>query len=278
MTVRVLEKYKGLITNTTADLEEHLQEINEKLQSLSLRGITISDYSSAERRQIQEERDSTQQYLKIYAQLVTHIDQLQPTVFESIPTLSDAYQAPGSQLGGLPSARLITADTFKACKERLSDTTIKLESHLQDINDRLQKLSLPGSKDSNGQVDKQERIKEELDSIKQCLAICAQASAQANKERINVFKDISMAGDGHQVLVSTIEDLISARRVTAGARSWQWLGQISDDSLQQLSQNHGHVALERPIESQTEASSLFEGRYGVGLKLTSSNSKDAIAK
>ena len=84
-----------------------------------------------------------------------------------------------------------------------------------------------------------------------------------------MFEDVSMADNGHQVLVSTIRDLISAKRVTAGARAWQWLGQMFDDSLQQLSRNHGHVATERPKESQTKAGGHFEGRYGVGLKLAS---------
>jgi hypothetical protein len=272
--VRVLKEYKDLITNTTADLEEHLQQIDDKLQALSLQDLAISDEIVAERRQIQEERDSTQQCLKICAQVVTHIDQHQPTIFENTSTPSDGYQAPDTKLGGFPSARIITADTFKVCKEKLSDTTMKLESHLQDIDNRLQNLSLPGSKNSNDQVAEQERIKEELDSIKQCLAICAQASTQANKERVNIFEDISMTDDGHQVLVSTIGDLISARRVTAGARSRQWLGQMSDDSLQQLSQNSSHFAAEKSVESQTERSGNFEGRYGVGLKLSSPNLKD----
>ncbi|KAG0644999.1 hypothetical protein D0Z07_9215 [Hyphodiscus hymeniophilus] len=273
VTVRVLKEYKDMITNTTTDLEEHLHEIDNKLQALSLRGLTISDEGAVEQRQIQEERDSTQQCLNICAEVVTHIDQLQPTVFENISTPSEGYQA-GTKLGGLPSARLITANTFKACKESLSDATSRLEGHLQDIDNRVQSLSLPRSENSNERAAKQELIKEELDSIKQCLAICAQASTQADKERMNVFEDVSMADDGHQVLVSTIGDLISARRVTAGARSWQWLGQMSDDSLQQLSQNHRHIATEIPLESQMEASGRFEGRYGVGLKLTSPNQKD----
>ena len=43
MTVRVLKEYKEMITNTTADLEEHLQEIDNKLKALTLRGLTNTD-------------------------------------------------------------------------------------------------------------------------------------------------------------------------------------------------------------------------------------------
>lgn len=266
MTTSVLKEYKEMITNTTVDLEEHLQEINDRLKAFAPPGLTLSVECAAEQRQIQEERDSTQQCLKICAQVVTHIDQLQPTVFENISTSPGAYQAHTTKLEGHSSAKLFTADTFKICKEKLSDANTKLESHLQDINSRLRNLALPGPRSSNEQAAEQEKIQEELDSIKQCLAICAQASMQANKERTNVFEDISTADDGHQVLVSTIGDLISARRVTAGARSRQWLGQMSDDSLQQLSHNRGHVAAEGPVEPQAKASG-FEERHGAGLVL-----------
>ena len=94
---------------------------------------------------------------------------------------------------------------------------------------------------------------------------------------MNVFEDISTADNSHQVLISTIGDLISARRVTAGARSRQWLGQMSDDSLQQMSQSHGHVNAEGPVESQAEASDRFEGRHGAGFVLKAdSNEKRRI--
>ena len=51
------------------------------------------------------------------------------------------------------------------------------------------------------------------------------------EERINVFEDIEIAGDEHPPIVATLGDLISAKRVTVGARSTQWLGQMPDASL-----------------------------------------------
>jgi hypothetical protein len=264
-----------MITNTTADLEEHLQDIDNKLQTLSLQGASISNEDATERQQIQEERDSTQQCLGICAQVFGHIEKVQPTAFENISTPLGAYQGPGTKPGGLPSARLVTADAFTACKERLSDTTAQLESHLQDIDNRLRHLYLPIPKKSNEQVVEQERIREELESIKQCLAICTQASMKANQERTNDFEDVSMSDDGYQAIVSTIGDLVSARRVTAGARSLQCMGQMSDESLQQLSRHHSHIAIEGTVEPQTGTGTQFEGRYGAGFKLTTPSLKDA---
>ena len=97
----------------------------------------------------------------------------------------------------------------------------------------------------------QERIQDEKDSIKQRLAICAQASEQEDEDRTNVLEDVSTAQDAHQVVVATLGDLISASRVTAGVRSTQWLRQISDATLQQLSRDRGRVAMGNAMEPQS---------------------------
>ena len=274
VTASVLKEYKEVITNTTADLEDHLQEIDKKLQSLSLQGGAISDEDAAERRQMQEERDSTQQCLGICAQVFTHIDQVHPNATDNTSTPLAGYQRPVITFGGLVSARQTTADTLKAMKEKLSTTTIQLEKHLQDINNRLEKFSSQPLKQSNEQAAEQDRMKEEMESIKQCLEICSQATMQADKERINDFEDITMTDDGQQVVVSTIGDLVSAKRVTAGARSIQWLGQMSDESLQQLSRDRSRIASENATQQQTGTDSQFEGRYGAGVKLRSLNLND----
>ena len=115
----------------------------------------------------------------------------------------------------------------------------------------------------------QERLQEEKDSVKQCLAICSQASEQVGQVRTNVFEDVSTAQDAHQVAVATLGDLISARRVTAGVGSTQWLGQMSDASLQQLSRDRGHVAMDKYMQPQNGMVEQFEDRYGAGYKLSS---------
>jgi hypothetical protein len=71
VTVNVLEEYKDIITNTTSDLEKHLQEIDNKLQPFSLQGTRTSDEDRAERAQLREEMDSTEQCLRICAQTAT---------------------------------------------------------------------------------------------------------------------------------------------------------------------------------------------------------------
>ena len=50
-------------------------------------------------------------------------------------------------------------------------------------------------------------------------------------EEVERLRRGSMADDGHQLILSSMADLISARRVTIGSRSTEWLGQMSDASL-----------------------------------------------
>jgi chromosome segregation ATPase len=269
VTVNVLKEYKEMITNTTSDLEDHLQEIDNKLQTLSLQGARMSDEDAAERERIQEERDSTKQCLRVCAQVSEHMDQVQPNAFEDVSTASDAHQAIVATLGDNISARRVTTNVFKECKEKLTNTTSELEEHLREINNRLQSLSPRAARMSGEQAAEQERIQEEKDCIKQCLAICAQASEQADQVRTNVFEDVSTAQDAHQLVVATLGDLISARRVTAGVRSTQWLGQMSDDTVQQLSRDRGRVTMEKATEPQSGMVEEFEDRYGAGYKLSS---------
>lgn len=255
-----------MITNTTSDLEDRLQEINGRLQTLSLQGPIISDEDATERERIRQERSSTQQCLDICAQVYTHIDQVQLTSIENISTPSGAYQGPDTPLDRIAPARTITTDTIKACKDNITSATTRLKSHLEELNNIQQSLSAPPANSSSDRAVEQQRIQEQIDGIKQCLAICDQNSLKASQERINIFEDIVMAEDGKQVIVSTIGDLISAKRVTAGAGSMQVLGQMSDDSVQHLSREHVRTLTEKSTKPQL-GDRQFETRYGAGVKL-----------
>ncbi|CZR68787.1 uncharacterized protein PAC_18686 [Phialocephala subalpina] len=236
ITTNVLRQYKEMILNTTSDLEGHLENIDNKLQAICIQSTEISYKDNVERQQIQEERDGTQQCLDICKQVLTQIDQVQPNFFVD---LSSTYVLPITMLSSLTSAQQLTSQTVKACKERLTAA-------------------------------KRERIQEERDAIKQGLDICADALGQANEEKTNVYEDIASSDDSHQVIISTVGALISARRVTGGSRTFQVLGQISDESFQIFS---SRVGTEKSLEPQTRVDPEFEGRYGTGIKLSVPNSK-----
>ena len=267
VTVEILAEYKEMITNTTTDLEDHLQEIDRKLQILSLQGAAASNGEANERDRIQEERDSTKQCLYICDWVSEHLDQIKPNAFEDISTAAGGYREIVSTPGNYIPAKLITTEAFKDCKERLPDTTSQLRKHLQEINKKLQDLPSRGDRLSGDDGIEQGRIQEEKDSLKQCLAICAQASVQVESVRTNVFEDVSAAQDAHQLVVATLGDLISARNVSAAARSTQWLGQMSDASLQQLSRDRNRLAGETAVDSGSAMVGDFQDRHGTGKKL-----------
>jgi hypothetical protein len=60
--------------------------------------------------------------------------------------------------------------------------------------------------------------------MKQCLAIRTQASRQPDQVRTNVFEDVAAARNTHQLIVATLGDLVSAKRITTGLGATQWLG------------------------------------------------------
>jgi len=260
-----------MIDNATSDLQEHLDDVDRKLEVIQSQGQSSSPQDAAESQWIQEEKESTHQCLVICAKVSMHIEEFRSGVFENISTPANDNQGPVTTLGNLVSARLATNHALKECKETLNDTSNKLELHLQTMEHRLRNLRSGSQKIPDEQGTEEERIQNERDSAKQCLAICSQASEQANEDRTNIFEDVSMAEDGHQVIVSTIGDLILAKRVSAGARSTQWMGQMSDDSVQQLAKTLGQSAI------GNAAGTELEDRFGSGFKLYSRQSTGAGA-
>ena len=109
VTVNVLEEYKDIITNTTSDLEEHLQEIDNKLQPFSLQSSRTSDEDRAERAQLREEMDSTEKCLRICSQVSERINKVQPNAIEDTSAAHDAHRMVAATLGDLISVRRVTA-------------------------------------------------------------------------------------------------------------------------------------------------------------------------
>ena len=110
-------------------------------------------------------------------------------------------------------------------------------------------------------------MREERDSIAKWLDTCTDASSPAEEARTNIFEDVASGDNSHQLVVSTIDDLISAKRIVTGSRSVQWLGHMSDDTIQKLSNNHRQCAEENESEKQKQTQDDFRGRYGTGYNL-----------
>jgi hypothetical protein len=276
-----------MIDNTTSDLQEILEQADDELAKSTLEGRLLDPGVSNDLDQssIEEERASIDHCLRICKQVASHLEQAQAEVMVTTK-MRDSNDTTAMNIQQSP-ARSITSEKLGYCKTGLNFTVSELRLRLQDADHRLQRLLRQNSRENDIEgVSLSGQTPEDLESIKQCLAICEDATEELAKARVNVFEDVHMTDDAHQVIVATLGDLIHAKRISTGARSKQWLGQMSDSSLQQLSKDNKvstgnaikkeNVSKDRGHEDRqnTEPDELgstinhrFEGQHGTGRKL-----------
>ena len=267
VTTNVLKEYKEMITKTTSNLGEHLRKIDQELQMNSSQDTAVTNPVGKERDRLQEEKDSTEQSLRVCAMVSDHIDQAELNKFEDISTSSNGHRTIVSSQKGPTSAKQAKQKLFRESREKLNQTASELERYLEEVKSRLQRVPSQAPRSSDDDMREQHRMREEREGIQQCLAICAEASEQANKACTNVLEDVSAAQDAQQVVVATLGDLISARRVTAVDKSTQWLGQMSDDTVQQLSRDRNCSLVDKAAGSRSAIVTTFKDRYGMGKTL-----------
>jgi len=237
---------------------------------------TATSEDDVELQQAQEERESTKRCLEICVTVFAQLEKIQL----QIPRGSDSSSGSSSHGGGGVSARAgeITLTALERCRNTMVEAKVQLENHFNFLSNQLQSLASQ-ERDKSEEIEFQ-RAQDEMASIKQCLTICARAAEEAAKHRVNTVEDVSAAEDSHQVVVATLGDLISMRKVKAGVRAEQWLGQMSDKSLQRLSADRPSSAASsaRMTDEPHESSATdikFVGRYGTGRPLATPKRPDA---
>lgn len=264
ITSSVLEEYKQMIAETTSDLQDHLVDIDGRVRSLQKKESFRS--ASSELEEVTEEKASTEQCLYICAGVAAAIEAFE----KDLASGTDARSASRSEHTNSAQARKITETMLTEFQVKLLSNRKAIESRLREIDRRLHDLSEKGPQITGEEALRLESMKEERDSITQCLNICTDASNLAGNPRVNIFEDIKSADDSHQLVVSTIGDLISAKHITTGARSAQWFGQMSDETLQQLSRNQ-RLVLPDEKKPGLRVSHGFHEKYGAGYQLEHSN-------
>ena len=241
-----------------SDLDDRLRSVDDQLRTLTS-SAPPREPEDVDQQAMQNERENIQQCLDICARVSSHIEEVQSTTFKDINVPADGDHTQVRTSGVAASSRLATNDALQHCKDTLITASSQLRRHLEDVYRRLDALGYARPTDST----EQRKMQEEIDSIKQSISICADAS-NVVQDRTSTYDRVTLTDDGHQVVVSTVGDLINARDISAGARSAQWLGQMSDDSLQHLSQNRTKFA---PEIFKPEEAPKFEERYGQGRNL-----------
>jgi hypothetical protein len=253
-------KYQEMIKTTICDLEERLEIINQKLNT-PLQTLGGSGNDNNERKRITEEIESTKECLNICIGVFKHVDGIRPSIFKASSTPPSTVDH--TNVGPI-SANFTTKQTLESCNKTLDNQIQQLQSHLQHMSHRLESFLSSEGTDLERDAERQ-RILDDFSSTKQSLDICLGASERASKDRLNIYTDVSVAEDSSQYIVSTIGDLISATNISAGARSFQCMGQLSEVSLQKIATSPRPIVVE-PEVPQTQPGANFE-RYGSGFKL-----------
>ena len=164
---------------------------------------------------------------------------------------------------------------------------------MKDIIDRLVAKSNTATTSKEDLVDLT-RLRDEWDTARECRDICSRANTNL-KENVSAI-DNDASGDAVQFLVSTTNKTISGRNRGHGWRIRQFGGHMSDTSLQKISGDYAHGAVqvqnapnESPIlrgnatsvsddeeeeeeeEEDAGAGAEFGERHGPGVKLLSVN-------
>lgn len=84
-----------------------------------------------------------------------------------------------------------------------------------------------------------EEYQKEASGTETPLEICKQAESEANRQRVHLFEDVTTGNNSRQAIVTTLDDLISARRIKSGDSSFQALGRMSDESIQSFFKDPG---------------------------------------
>lgn len=234
VTTSVLNEYQGKIEDTMSDLTERLRTVDEQLHLLLEQKTASTNDSEVEQYNLRSEQESIQQCMSICTNVSAHIDSVRPGIVTTTSTYDDRLKI-ATMDAAMLSVQKDTEQVLGRCKDNLSGLLSQLQNRLEDIAQRQHTLFPQRTAYETCDTDEQS-IQEEIESIKQSLKICEEASQEAQPNRTNVFEDISMADDGQQILISTFGDLICARKITAGSRSLQWFGQMSDETLQQMLQ------------------------------------------
>ncbi|KAJ5647982.1 hypothetical protein N7490_004354 [Penicillium lividum] len=216
-----IDEYNELIEDTKCDLELHLQSIENRLKSLSPgEGVSL-EVEKINLQMMEEEKESTQHGLEICDQFSAYIEQTRATLLMKmtrVPTTSEVE--PSFIEHNIPW--LILAQALNSAEKE-----VIARDSAQLLNCRIAPLQ-------NDETGEQNESQEEADNNKNSLNSLDQISQETSESRTNHFEDITTGDRSTQFVVSTLKDLVSARRITSGSNSLQVLGQISDDSLQQM--------------------------------------------
>ncbi|KAE8136801.1 hypothetical protein BDV38DRAFT_283738 [Aspergillus pseudotamarii] len=232
ITEGVLKEYKELIQNTQCDLENHLDDIRTRLESSSLKGSPTTEIHAADLQRMEDEKQCTQKGLDICQRFLDFMNQSRSSLlgdFEhTTRELHRPYTIPPSQ------SSLINAEGFNSAHKELMSWKISLYQYLSEVDKQFPAQKVDFAPLQRDQTSDSRTFQDEVRGTEALLTFCKQAEKAANKQRINYYEDIAVGDNTRLAVVTTFKDLISAKHIKSGNGSCIALGQMSDDSIQNV--------------------------------------------
>ncbi|PVH91133.1 hypothetical protein DM02DRAFT_620677 [Periconia macrospinosa] len=269
VTPEVLDDYKDMILDTKNDLNTHLKDLQKKIDRLKAGDTEAINAIATEWQAMLEEKESTQQGLNMCAQLSAHIVQLESASKEH------------TQFSERPSAHKHVKKGLSEARASIESLISRLQTHEALLGSQLEAMSLQETL-SEPVAAQLARLQQTKDSVSQCIKIVSDAGELA-KERSNFFEDITLADNSYAFSVSTVNELVTARRVNLSGRSRHFGGQVTDDTVQKSmealtqldteymrSLNDAKGRYQTPSATTSEGPSRaeqFHDRFGPGVTL-----------
>lgn len=183
-----------------------------------------------------------------------------------------------TQFSNRPSAQKYVKRSLGEIGGSVQSLVTRLRSHEATISSQLEAISLKDglSEPVAAQIERLNQVKE---SVSQCIQIVSDAKESVD-ERSNVFEEITLADNSYAFSVSTVNDLVTARRLNLSGRSRHFGGQVADetvqrsmDALTQLDAEHLKYLHQTPRDqggpnpNSTGDTKQFHDRFGPGLSL-----------
>ncbi|KAL2809389.1 hypothetical protein BJX63DRAFT_435257 [Aspergillus granulosus] len=232
VTESVFEEYKEHIKNTQNDLEEHLQDIRTRLETLLLNSSTRMHVDPAEFQRMEDEKQSTEKSLDICDRFLT-------LMIESRSSLLGTVESAPKQFYWRPPevpmrSAFINAEGFNSTQKELVSWMLGLQKNLWEINKQMT-ITPSDNPLPRGRISaEQQTFQDEAKGTEDLLEFCRQAGQEASQRHTNFYEDITAGDDSHVTVVTKFNDLISAKHIKSGNRSKLVLGQMSDASIQSI--------------------------------------------
>lgn len=180
---------------------------------------------------MEDEKNSTQKSLEICEQFLSLIDQSRPSLMGEVAHSSRPFDHSSSFFSPHMSW-LINAEGLNSTYKELMSWKLRLLQHLHGVGRGTQGQQRYLPRSNNEQGSKQQFFREELSDTESLLNFCKKAEEEAKQPRTHYFEDVSTGDNSRQAIVTTLDDLISAKRIKSGDNSYQALGRMADESIQ----------------------------------------------